>query len=77
MKDTWKSLTKGLFIVNFITSTAVGSIIMGFFLGRFIDENFSTSPFGRVGGVILGIVSGAWAIKKQLYKEMDKKGNDE
>ena len=42
----------------FVGSTLVGSIVLGYFLGSWIDRSFGTTPWGILIGVILGATSG-------------------
>jgi F0F1-type ATP synthase assembly protein I len=34
------------------------SVVVFFFLGRWLDEKFSTSPWLMIGGLVIGIVGG-------------------
>jgi F0F1-type ATP synthase assembly protein I len=45
----------GLLFVGF---TLVGAIVLGYFLGSWIDRSFGTTPWGILIGVILGATSG-------------------
>ncbi len=45
----------GLLFVGF---TLVGAIVLGYFIGTWIDRSFGTAPWGILTGVILGATSG-------------------
>ncbi len=39
-------------------------------LGRLIDDNYHTKPWGMVSGIVIGTVITAFLIKRQLEKEV-------
>lgn len=50
-------------------------ILIGFFLGRWIDRHFGWNAVGTIGGVLLGVYSGfrmLFARAKEAEREMDK-----
>lgn len=47
-------------------------IIVGFFGGRYFDEQWGTAPFLLLGGVLLGLFSGLFILYRTAVKEMKK-----
>ena len=41
------------------------NIIVGIFIGRFVDSYFNTSPFGLIAFALLGSVTGFWTLYKK------------
>ena len=41
------------------------NIIVGIFIGRFMDSYFNTSPFGLMTFALLGSVTGFWTLYKK------------
>lgn len=47
----------------------VSALIVGSFLGWGLDYSLSSSPWGLIGGFLLGTFSGLWTIYKTLLKK--------
>ena len=47
-----------LFGLLFVGFQLVGSIVLGYFLGNFIDRTWDTTPWGIFLGVVLGAIAG-------------------
>ena len=41
-------------------------IAIGVFAGKYLDNHFGISPWGTLGGIILGFMTGIWATYKKL-----------
>ncbi|MBB6176143.1 F0F1-type ATP synthase assembly protein I [Anoxybacillus tengchongensis] len=48
-------------LMTAISSQLVGSVLVGIFGGRFVDERFSTEPLFLVIGLLLGLSAGVYA----------------
>ena len=46
-------------ILTAIPMIMVAGPLVGFFLGRFLDERLHSAPWGLVGGLLLGVVAAA------------------
>jgi len=47
----------------------VSSVIAGIFLGRFVDGYFGIHPWGAISGIVIGMISGMWAVYKKVVGE--------
>ena len=61
-RDLWRAL--GAF--SNIGFTLASSVLVGLFLGRWIDNHFQTSPWASLTGIVIGLVAGFWSIYKQV-----------
>ncbi|MBM7571283.1 AtpZ/AtpI family protein [Aquibacillus albus] len=50
----------GMALTGGITSNLVGGPLTGFFLGKWLDDLFSTKPLFLVLALLLGIVAGTY-----------------
>ncbi|WP_461201756.1 AtpZ/AtpI family protein [Anoxybacillus sp. TBDG-1] len=48
-------------LMTAISSQLAGSILVGIFGGRFVDERFSTEPLFLIIGLLLGLAAGVYA----------------
>lgn len=48
--------------------TLVANIAVGLFLGRLLDSWLGWTPWASVLGIVLGMVSGLWAMYKKAVK---------
>ena len=47
----------------------ISSVVAGIFLGRLVDGYFDTYPWGAISGIVIGMISGMWAIYKKVVDE--------
>ncbi len=66
-----KHLLHALSLVSTLGLTVVSSIAVGIFLGSLVDTWLDSSPWGAVGGIILGVLSGLYGVFK-LVMNQDK-----
>lgn len=64
--DNQKPKTSGIFQAMAVT-TMIGAemaitVTLGFYGGRFLDEQFDTAPWLMVTGILLGVAAGIWGI---------------
>lgn len=52
-------------IVGSLGFTMAASVAAGLFLGRAADHWLNTSPWFSIVGIVLGMVSGLWAMYKK------------
>jgi len=45
-----------------ILSQLVGSVLIGIFVGRWLDRQFSTEPLFLIIGLLLGLAAGVYAM---------------
>ncbi|SHI51104.1 AtpZ/AtpI family protein [Propionispora hippei] len=55
-------------IATTLSFTLVANIAVGIFLGRLLDNWLDCAPWASVAGIVLGMVSGLWAIYKKAVK---------
>ena len=39
---------------------------LGIFIGKWVDDVCLSSPWGTIGGIILGFLTGMWSVYKRL-----------
>lgn len=44
-----------------------GPVVMGVFLGYYLDQFLPTRPWGMLGMTFLGIATGFWSVLRPLY----------
>jgi len=49
-------------LMTAISSQLVGSVLVGIFGGRFVDEHFGTEPLFLIVGLLLGLAAGVYAM---------------
>ncbi|WP_297989587.1 AtpZ/AtpI family protein [Anoxybacillus sp.] len=49
-------------LMTAISSQLVGSVLVGIFGGRFVDERFDTEPLFLIVGLLLGLAAGVYAM---------------
>lgn len=64
-KEDKKQLFDTLGTVGNIGFTMVSTVAVGLFLGRMADKWFESSPWFSVAGIVLGMISGLWAMYKK------------
>lgn len=52
------------------------SILLFFFLGRWLDSRFGTGPWLLVAGVFTGLAAGFWSMYRRLVVLPGQKQND-
>lgn len=52
------------------------SILLFFFLGRWLDGRLGTEPWLLVLGVFVGLTAGFWSMYRRLVVEPGRKKND-
>ncbi|MEM5794671.1 MAG: AtpZ/AtpI family protein [Bacillota bacterium] len=61
-----RAILKALSAFGNIGFTLASSVLVGLFLGRWIDGYLHTSPWALIIGIFLGVVAGFWSIYKQV-----------
>ncbi|GGE81908.1 AtpZ/AtpI family protein [Priestia taiwanensis] len=59
-------------LMTSISSTLVGAILVGIFLGKWIDERFDTDPLFLILGLLFGLGTGIYGmirIVQQFYSK--------
>lgn len=64
-KEDKKQLFATLGTVGNIGFTMVSTVAVGLFLGRMADKWMDSSPWFSVAGIVLGMISGMWAMYKK------------
>ena len=54
-----------------LTFQLVISVILGYYIGDYIDGTFGSKPFGSLGGSLLGFAAGTITLLK-TYNKMEK-----
>ncbi len=66
MKKGNKELLNGINTAMTIGFYMLSSVIVGVLLGRMIDGYVGSSPWATVIGIVLGMITGMWAIYKTV-----------
>ncbi|MED3722287.1 AtpZ/AtpI family protein [Geobacillus stearothermophilus] len=53
-------------LMSAIVSQLVGSILVGVFGGRWIDDRFGTEPIFLIVGLLLGLAAGVYAMLRLI-----------
>lgn len=61
-----RAIIRALGAVGNIGFTLAASVIVGLFLGHWIDQTLDIFPWASLGGIMLGLISGFWSIYKQI-----------
>jgi ATP synthase protein I len=66
MKKTNNELLNGFSTAATIGFYMVSSVIVGIMLGRLTDRYFGIQPWATIVGIVLGMITGMWAIYKRV-----------
>jgi len=55
-------------LMTAIVSQLVGSILIGIFAGRWLDQQWGTSPIFLIIGLFIGLASGTYAMVLSIRK---------
>ncbi len=70
MRDEDKrQLFNAISIVGNISFSMVAAVVVGIFLGRQFDNWLGIGPWGTVGGIVLGMISGLWATFRRVMNK--------
>ena len=67
-----------LSFVSYASAALVGSLTLGFFAGKWVDEHLAIYPAGRIAGLFFSVPVAVWAIYVQLkvnFLRSDKDSN--
>lgn len=71
-KEDVKEIMKMLTMVSQLGLMMAGSIVIGFFIGRFIDGLLNLSFIFTAIFIILGVGAGFWSIYRSIYSIFDE-----
>lgn len=57
-----KKTIRGMALYTTILSQLVGSLLVGIFGGKWIDQYLQTEPLFLIIGLLLGLATGIWAM---------------
>ena len=61
-----KELLNGINTAATIGFYMMSAVVVGILLGRFIDGYLDSGPWATVIGIVLGMITGMWAIYKTV-----------
>jgi len=61
-----RAILKALATFSNLGFTLASSVLVGLFLGRWIDGYLHTSPWALIIGIFVGVIAGFWSIYKQV-----------
>ncbi|MDG4658504.1 AtpZ/AtpI family protein [Ectobacillus antri] len=68
MQQNRRNPLKGYALMTGILSQLVGSILIGIFFGKWIDEKVGTFPLFLIIGLLLGLATGIYAMIMLIQK---------
>lgn len=55
-------------LMSAILSQLVGSILIGIFAGKWVDDYFETGPLFLIVGLLLGLATGVYAVYRLIHE---------
>lgn len=68
-----EQLARALVFATTVSGMLIGNMGVGYWLGLYADNKFGLHPYGRIFGIVLGMVSAIWSIYFTLRKDYFKK----
>ena len=72
MKTKKEQLAAALIFATSISGLLITNILLGYFGGTWLDENYTRYPFGRLFGIVAGMSTAVWSIYKTLKTDFLK-----
>lgn len=69
MREGERSIALNLAMIGALGWTIVIPSLGGLFLGRWLDQAFSSGVFWTLGLLVLGLTLGCWLAWKRMYRE--------
>ncbi|QOR66514.1 AtpZ/AtpI family protein [Cytobacillus suaedae] len=66
MRQKQKHPLQAIALMSGILSQLVGSVLVGIFLGRWIDKTLNTEPLFLIFGLLLGLAAGIYAMFRMV-----------
>jgi ATP synthase protein I len=66
MKQQNRRPYKAMALMSAILSQLVGSILVGIFAGRWVDQKWDTEPLFLIIGLLLGLAAGIYAMLRLI-----------
>jgi ATP synthase protein I len=66
MKQQNRRPYKAMALMSAILSQLVGSILVGIFAGRWVDQKWDTEPLFLIIGLLLGLAAGIFAMLRLI-----------
>ena len=68
-----EQLARALVFATTVSGILIGNIGLGYWLGTYADNWFDWYPYGRILGIVSGMLSAIWSIYFKLKKDYFKK----
>lgn len=68
-----EQLARALIFATTVSGILVGNIGIGYWLGVYADNYFIIYPYGKMLGIILGMIAAVWSVYLTLKKLFQKK----
>jgi len=75
--DNYKDLFKELTLVTQLGLTMVGSILLCFAIGYFLDKWLGTRGIFLIIFIILGVIGGGFTVYRQILQLYEKRDNND
>ena len=69
MQTRRQQLAAALTFVTTVGVTLIANVAAGFYLGQWLDGQWGTYPWARIGGIVLGMATGVWSVYKILRRD--------
>ncbi len=69
VKSRREQLVAALSFVTTVGVTVVSNLVVGFYLGKWVDAALDAYPWGRIGGILLGMITAVWSVYNILRRD--------
>lgn len=69
VKSRREQLVAALSFATTVGVTVVSNLAVGFYLGKWADTALDAYPWGRIGGILLGMITAVWSVYNILRRD--------
>ena len=62
MRSKKEQLIRAVVFVSTVSSILIANLTLGYYIGRLLDKYLLAYPWGRIGGIVLGMSTAVWSI---------------
>lgn len=74
MSSNREQLVRAVVFVSTVSSILIANLTLGYYIGKLLDEYFAIFPWGRVIGIVLGMITAIISIIKTVKTSFLNKG---
>lgn len=75
MKEGWRDLAYAFSFTSFVGSALIAFIFIGYYVGDWVDINYLIAPYGKMVGIVLGLIFAVYSVYKHVrryFLKLDK-----